>query len=502
MDKILTKEELQTYLDTLDKDIFIIAFYIRKTHLSQNEWMEALSAYLGSRGFLTIGILACGSDRTCALSNVTVSACVDDDKVRYLRKINVFIISDVDFQTEYPQESRILASPHGMIIGNRERPWGAMTHQLHNLAAIDGWLSPFPVDGNVGEYITSLWSNVIDPRQCRRKNSTFHIIPMGYLRLAAIAETLAAHPREPDSIVYAPVGSNFYLESGGRRLERYALRTLRVLLRSFPTMNVVFRPFKTDIENQTVKDICHALANEKRFSIDLTGGRTKAFTKGKILITDLSHIAQSFAFSTIRPAIFFQPWKKEALGPSIWAGGFYAYNFTTLVSYVRKCLENYPEITNIIKNKLDLVAMPPHSAFSGIAAGIRDFYNGESHADWLAIPRNNAVNLKTDVEIAEILVSRPPGSMVCAAAAASVYNPESPLLCALALHLGIVALPMKPLYYNLADIAGQLLGKLFYPSTYRDIDPVDIKRLFRRALSESTNRIKAAKIMEMCLSSQ
>lgn len=216
----------------------------------------------------------------------------------------------------------------------------------------------------------------------------------------------------------------------------------------------------------------------------------------------MSHIAQSFAFTTLRPAIFFQPWLKGKAAVQNWEGGFYTYDFTSLVNKINECLQNSAQMKSMIQKNRDQVIMPPEKAFSDLADSLPAFYRGESKAGWLTIPRNNPETLKSDVELADILCSLPPGSIVCAAAAAAAYNnPESPLLCGIALHLGLKAIPDKLLYYNLAEIAGNMLGKSFNKPRYRDIERDDIRMLFHKALSAHPKEAKIATIVDACLAS-
>lgn len=493
------EKKLADFLANIHHDTFVVAFYINNINNSQDEWMNPLAEYLKGKGYIVLGIISRKAAGKCQLNSADIVACVEDDVIRQLGRINVFIIIDTDFRTKFPQTSRVLGCIHGLTCADGNFSPYSMVYQLHNLGALDGWLASFPLDSRTREITSKLWTGFSSPTHCSRKNRHFHIIPMGYPRLAVISSQLAKLPCHPsDSIIYAPLGIRFQLDNGGQRLEKFGIHTISTLLDSFPEKNVVFRPYKTDIDSEIVKKIIDKFASHPRFVFDGSPERLNAFAHGSVLVTDLSHIGRSFSFSTLRPSIYFQPWKK-CFPVQDKSDYLAAYTYSELIRIIRYCIDTGDDIKIDIKNKRDNIIIPPESSFAGIANCLKDFYEDKGRTEWLTISRNEPGRIKDEYELVLLMEEIPFRQRACfAAAAVSFNNPESFLLCACALNYGLQCFPKNYLYYDLEKTAMKLLSRKDSIPNYSSINSDEIEYLYGMALNKclATNDLQKVQLVE------
>lgn len=464
--------------------------------------MNPLAARMRAAGYLSLAI--------CTPKNVDkirleadLTAVLAETDLSPLTRINAIIISDMDTRNAiYPLTAKILGCIHAFSVANDDLPWSTAES-----AGLDGWMVPFPLSADTKAGISKLWSGFTTPAGTRRSGN-FHIIPVGYPGLAVLAERLRTTRSVPDAIVYAPVGRSAYPDSGGNRLRRYGVRTVRTLLSSFPDYRVIFRPYKLDLDSPEVREICAAFAGEPRFLLDTARERHFSFARGALLVTDLSHIAWSFAFSTLRPAIYFQPWAlpphpsatsspkgptnsrgrgentRQAFVP--WECGFRATSFTGLTSAAKECLEKRDFWEKALRDRRERLTMPFDTALDDIVGFIRDFVEDKPRPDWLTIQRDGAV-VQSEAELVQRMLQQPREALPnISASALMCHSPLSPLLTALALHSGHELIPEAGFYFREAieRAASHLLRKEFSCRSYKDVDVHDIRTLYSLAILE------------------
>lgn len=481
--------DLKAWLDTLPEEKLVVGLYVYDNTTTQDEWLNPLARHLREHGFATIGIVDPSQAQQVELSSADATARIPAPEIPNLERINVFIISDLDSWINFPSSSRILACCHGTMT----KAETCMPCDGSVPANVDGWLCSYPLSPRTREWTSDIMTGFHRPDRIKRKSGNFHIIPCGYPRAGALAEQLAGIPSAPDAIVYAPVGMVMYPDKGGMRVKQHGEALLRVLLQGFPDKKVIFRPYKTDIDREEVKNICAAFSDEKRFLLDTTPQRLLAFSRGEVLITDYSHIGPSFAICTGRPAIVFTPWEEDGEDVAETATGYWVRSYESLLNTVKKAM------SDAAKQRIDRsrkeIAMPVENALAELAALIRDFFEDRPRPDWLTIRRNDWSLLQDEKTLLEKLHRHPATS----AALFLFRNPESPLLAAAALEDGLRQMPQGYIRYNIQIPAGRILGKdLSGCRCYSDINEEDIKRLWamsrwskpRLRLYQTVNAVK------------
>ena len=423
---------LNAALASLPPDAFVVAFFLHGVQVSQDEWMDPLARHLREAGFVTVGVTTPQSAALCRLDAPEYRAVLPLEDIPRIAGVQVFIISDVDcILPEFPQMSRVLACCHGLITASEMT---APPH-AHHLWLIDGWMCSCPLTPAIRKSATHLWTGLAGERASKRKNAHLHLIPVGYPRLAVLAEELRKHRHEPDAIVYAPTILDYHPELGGERVKTHGERILRTLLRYFPDYQVIFRPYKRDLEHPVVRDILQRFSGEHRFVFDAEPGRLFSFSHGAALVTDFSHIGETFAYATLRAPVYFQPWVRA---PAVTREGgvFKAANYSGLVEALRTALRDGPRLAEELRAARERCIMPFDNAFDDIAGLLKDFYADRPRPGWLTVERCNPDIAPDDVELVGKLLEQPPEVASRVAAPAVMYggNP-SPLLAAFALHL-------------------------------------------------------------------
>lgn len=478
-----TLHSLQEMLATVPADALVVGLYIHSTEVSQDEWLNPLARRLQDAGFVTIGLCTPQSVGKCRLDAASTLAVLEPEEVQHLERINVFIISESDsLNIRYPATAKIL----GCLRAFEKALDTSLPFQVPLAALLDGLLISFPLSERSRTLIAELWTGFTNPAVTRRGATPFHIIPVGYPRMGVLAEQLRQTTDKAEAIVYAPIAMKTNPELEGNRLKKHGGRIIRVLLSSFPGRTVIFRPYKSDLGSDEVRDIRAAFENEERFVLDAEDSRLSSFARGALLVTDLSHIAKSFSFATLRPAIYFRPWDKNAKKYAEWAGGWTTWTYSGLVEACRLGLEGGDALRERIRHKRDSLVMPFETALDDIAGLIRDFYEDRPRDPWLTIPRDSSVPVQGERQILRTIARHYAPALPFTAAAAAVFNnQDSPLLAACALHCGLVMTPDTALHLSpdLRKTLAVLLNREdFSCPRYRDIDPEDVRQLYSRAM--------------------
>lgn len=189
--------------------------------------MEALSIKLNNEGYTTIGIVTPDSYPMANLSNVEHIAVIPLHLIKYLSRINVFILSDQDSMTIFPESSKVLGCVHSFYFDDNTN---FLSGYIRYLPFLDGLISPIRINNTSKNSIVDFWTGFIDNNLSYRKNGIFNFISVGYPRLSLLHEQIDNLNIEPDAIVYAPVRHDYAPECGGNRIRNYGSSIIAMLL--------------------------------------------------------------------------------------------------------------------------------------------------------------------------------------------------------------------------------------------------------------------------------
>lgn len=480
MPKMIPTQGLPQFLEGIDKNSLVVAIYQNSVNVSQEEWLDPLAAHLRSEGFVTIGLIGERIRDQISFDEPEFVSIISPHNLPSLNRINAFILSDMDCWTEFPQSSKVIGFCHAFDpAADTSFPWQAVKPGL-----LDAYCISFPLSDATKNLTGNLYNHAFSMEHSLRHSQNFHIIPIGYPRMAVLSRELAKDVRQ-DSIVYAPVEMEYAKERGGgiNRVDRYGLRIIRTLLDNFKDYNVIFRPYRMNLQSDTVTRICEAFLGEPRFILDDSSDRAATFARSATVVTDFSHIAQTFAYATLRPGINFEPWNQNSKDEEEFPTGFHCRSFTGLVKTLRKAIYEKETIAEKIRQDRNLRVMPFENAFADIAKLLPAICQGKTSREWITINRYENGELADDLALVARILAQLPGAMTSIAQAMLIFGqPGSALLAAVAYHAGLAHCPLAFPRKELPLLAGKIAGEELALAPFCEIPFEKTRRLYAVAL--------------------
>ena len=131
------------------------------------------------------------------------------------------------------------------------------------------------------------------------------LINTGYLKLDHVYEKLKNYKSVENSILLAPTLSSMLKDYN---LDEDLDSIIKEILNK-SNFKIIYRPHPVDIVNPAkrliINNIYEKYKNDKNFNLDSNTSYLDSYKKSKILITDFSGTAYTYAFSKLRPIIFY-----------------------------------------------------------------------------------------------------------------------------------------------------------------------------------------------------
>lgn len=195
-------------------------------------------------------------------------------------------------------------------------PMGSIAvHFLHSLISLEGVYADSHFDDF--DYIfCAVDSHFVDFHKFAKRNNNLAgkvLIPGGYPKLDDQICWFEKY-REANYttstqkvVIYAPTLVNADNEEFAS-LRRYGEDIVKSLLNS--GFIVIFRPHpvsSNDADIKTIENICNEHRLNPRFSLDRSANYMETYACANLMVTDLSGTGFTFAFTFLRPAVFFAP---------------------------------------------------------------------------------------------------------------------------------------------------------------------------------------------------
>lgn len=375
----------------------VVAFYSCDPRMAPWEWFVSLVPLLRKKGFFVLALATYALPES--MRDLLPCFIIEQADPARLRGVDGFVCMDTDAGC-FPQNSRVLAVAHGYKFSRGE---SALTFNMYNMLAFDGYLVNFPLAVS-RTAITHHWQGVWAKELYRRTGTRFDILSCGYLRSAALYDRLKNMSVTPDALCYAPILRHHAPELGGDRMFLYAREILRLLLSSFPEYTIIFRPFSSDLEDPFIQELAEDFSGEPRFLLDSAPDKCMTFARSAAIVTDISHIANSFSFTTLRPTLAFRPWEKRSgLVPQPFGG--IVSTLEQLEQALRFFLTHRGKTVNLIRKGRACGALPIENAFEEFVGLLEAFLDDSPRTDlpdnWLSIARNGA---ESETSVAEMIL--------------------------------------------------------------------------------------------------
>ena len=176
------------------------------------------------------------------------------------------------------------------------------------------------------------------------------IINTGYLKLDHVYRIINSNKGEENSILLAPTKSNVFPEYD----MSISVKSIIKEILSNKEFKLIYRPHPGDLKDynqrKKVMDICNYFKSNNNFTFDINTSYLESYQKAKIMITDFSGTAYTFAFCKLRPIIFFSKNEKSLLNGNL--ANLYYFKDRTKIGVVEPNIENLNNSINVLQNMI------------------------------------------------------------------------------------------------------------------------------------------------------
>ena len=141
-----------------------------------------------------------------------------------------------------------------------------------------------------------------------RQRSVRRLVPSGYAKLDYNIERVSRSKTDGGEPVILVYPTDFTIHPGGMA-PNVARSVVERLLREFPEHRIVYRPHPNNTPENSVplRDVCVAFRDVPRFEFNNDTNYLDLWARTSVMVTDLSGGAMTFACTTGRPTVFFNP---------------------------------------------------------------------------------------------------------------------------------------------------------------------------------------------------
>lgn len=194
------------------------------------------------------------------------------------------------------------------------------------------------------------WRNFINKDRVKR---SVHVLRSGYLKLETVQNRVSDVTAQK-IIVYAPSPKESFgtkdndIWQAALSSEAFGNQLLQAMCQNFPDYKIVYKPYKDELP-EVVEAVVLGLHDFPNFAIsDLGSDYWELYASSKLMISDFSSTAYSYALGLGRPVIFFSP-NEDDIPRNVINSSFCKYRNS--VGEVAKSVENAVSICdNMLKN--------------------------------------------------------------------------------------------------------------------------------------------------------
>ena len=277
----------------LNKDLKIVFFYF-PVKSYQNNILELIDEIKKEKNLEVILAYNLGSSNE--VKNYNKAFFLNLGYLKYVNSVDIFLSSYVVY--EFPNSFNKIYINHDIY----DAPWVNPEKEKKLIKTLKGYDYIFLSSDIAISDLQRKINQYLDIKIDEKKTS---LINTGYLKLDHVYQNLKNSNSIEDSILLAPTLSSMLIDYN---LDRFLDAIIEEILKN-DQFKVIYRPHPGDIinkeKNLTIKNINEKYKNQPNFSLDDNTSYLESYRKSKILITDFSGTAYTYAFSKLRPVIFF-----------------------------------------------------------------------------------------------------------------------------------------------------------------------------------------------------
>ena len=277
----------------LNKDLKIVFFYF-PVKSYQNNILELVDEIKKEKNLEVILAYNLGSSNE--VKNYNKAFFLNLGYLKYINSVDIFLSSYVVY--EFPDSLNKIYINHDIY----DAPWVNPEKEKKLIKTLKGYDYIF-LSSDIA--ISDLQRKINQYLDIKIDGKRTSLINTGYLKLDHVYQNLKNSNSIEDSILLAPTLSSMLIDYN---LDKFLDTMIEEILKN-DKFKVIYRPHPGDIiskeKNLTIKNINEKYKNKPNFSLDDNTSYLESYRKSKILVTDFSGTAYTYAFSKLRPVIFF-----------------------------------------------------------------------------------------------------------------------------------------------------------------------------------------------------
>lgn len=249
-------------------------------------------------------------------------------------------------------------------------------------------------------YVLERWKQLISSARGKFskdivKNKQICLIPGGYMKLDRNLEYFDKHKQDTETLIYAPTLTNARMGGMGDVTSiKYGDKIIEAILNHFAGYDLIFRPHPHALHTAIVQNIAKKYGSHPRFIFDDNPSfYMENYSKSALMITDMSGTAYTYAFTALRPVMFFL--HNESKAKKRWKGfkyfedmskvGCMSQDIDEMIDKIKLLLVTKDEFSSKIKEHRDSVIYNVGKAEDYFIDNFEYIIKDKKHPDWVYI---------------------------------------------------------------------------------------------------------------------
>ena len=217
------------------------------------------------------------------------------------------------------------------------------------------------------------------------------LIQGGYIKLDQNLKLFKKYKKEEKVLIHAPTVTDPDIEDYAC-LPKHSEKIIDTLLENFPDYKIIFRPHPHTLKAPAVSRIVDKHRDNPRFAFDNNASFYMSnYAKSALMVTDFSGTAFTYAFTTLRPVVFFS--HNESAFQKAFEGyhfvqdrhkvGTVAQNTEELVKNIKSLLKKNNGFKTKIKKYRDSLIYNLENSEDYFIENINFILNDQKHKEWI-----------------------------------------------------------------------------------------------------------------------
>ena len=271
-----------------------IVFFYFPVKSYQNNFLELIDE-LRKENNLDV-ILAYNKGSSNEVKNYDKAFFLNLGYLKYIHNIDIFLSSYIVY--EFPNSLNKIYINHDIY----DTPWVNPEIEKKLISTLVRYDYIF-LSSDIA--ISELKKKINQYHNVNSNKNKMSLINTGYLKLDHVYKNLKENNLPEESILLAPTLSSMLTDYN---LDKFVDSIIEEILKNHK-FKLIYRPHPGDLINKekkiVIKNVYEKYKGQSNFSLDDNTSYLESYKKSKILVTDFSGTAYTYAFSKLRPVIFF-----------------------------------------------------------------------------------------------------------------------------------------------------------------------------------------------------